>query len=140
MTTRLTNTTGRGYVLPMRAKDDVVQTDVRLGAGETVKVPDWYLEAILEEPGIALRVKRGDILAEPVLVPPTPEEPPGPTEGEGGEGGEGGEDDDPWGLDDKDRDELRQLVHQLGFEKKVDLRLGEERLREALRAAIDEAS
>lgn len=66
---------------------------------------------------------------------PQPMTPPSPSEGAAG-ATPPADPADTWGLASRDREGLRALARELGLAEKVDLRLGEERLREALGAAI----
>lgn len=66
---------------------------------------------------------------------PQPTTPPSPSEGAAG-ATPPADPADTWGLASRDREGLRALARELGLAEKVDLRLGEERLREALGAAI----
>lgn len=130
---RLTNTASRALYLPggTSAEGERVR-GAALAPGESVDVPLWYVEEVLlEERGPAERLSRGEIEldedadagAAPELPATLPAPAPAPASAEVED------------LETMGRDELRAFARERELD--VDLRLGEDNLRAAVRAALD---
>lgn len=63
-----------GVLFPARVRRDGTRAPAVpciVASGESVEIPSWYLEALLEEPGHAARIERGQIV---VTEQPEPEQ------------------------------------------------------------------
>ncbi len=101
-----------------------------LGAGESLRISEADAELLRERFSMRRLLACGDVVIDRVRTREAPEPNPPQQPAERTEA-------DPWNLGHKSRDELREIARELGLADKVDLRLGEERLREALREAIE---
>lgn len=54
----------RPLALPRRESGTERVAGVHLGPGESLDVPDWYVEALLEESGPAERMSRGELVVD----------------------------------------------------------------------------
>lgn len=67
---RITNNSGRGYGLPRRVRDEERVQAAVLMPGASRDVPEWYVDELRAEEGLAALLDSGDLEVTGIEAPP----------------------------------------------------------------------